>query len=73
MGLFGFEECVFSQGTGTRADASLLTHLSEQFGRLWTAWLGGDKAEDELLSAVVRFLDGVEEGGEEGVGKAKVE
>ena len=56
--------------TGAPADASLLTHLSEQLGRLWTAWVGGDKAEDELLPAVVRFLDGVEEGG---VGKAKVE
>ena len=58
--------------TGAPTDASLLTHLSEQLGRLWTAWVGGDKAEDELLPAVVRFLDGVEEGGE-GVGKAKVE
>jgi hypothetical protein len=56
--------------TGAPADASLLTHLSEQLGRLWTTWVGGDKAEDELLPAVVRFLDGVEGGG---VAKAKVE
>lgn len=58
--------------TGAPADASLLTHLSEQLGRLWTAWVGGDKAEDELLPAVVRFLDGVEGGGER-VEKEKVE
>ena len=58
--------------TGAPADASLLTHLSEQLGRLWTTWVGGDKAEDELLPAVVRFLDGVEEGGER-VEKEKVE
>ena len=56
--------------TGAPADASLLTHLSEQLGRLWTAWVGGDKAEDELLPAVVRFLDGVVRGA---VAKAKVE
>ena len=59
--------------TGAPADASLLTYLSEQLGRLWTTWVGGDKAEDELLPAVVRFLDGVEGEGGQRVVKTKVE
>lgn len=45
-----------TDAAGVPADASFLSVLSEQLHGLWTAWVG-TKAEDELLPAVVQFLD----------------